>query len=69
MAVSQFPLPGMPKGLPSLKFQLNRRDKEPNVGVTQGGSNKSKAAQVAGNDGTATQDRDLFKPGKGGWGF
>lgn len=62
-------LPGMPKGLPKLKFQLNRRDKDTNVGVTQGGSSKSKAAAVAGNDGTASTERDLFKPGKGGWGY
>jgi hypothetical protein len=62
-------LPGMPKGLPKLKFQLSRYDKQPNVGVTQGGSSRSKAAQVAGNDGTANPQRDLFKPGNGGWGF
>jgi hypothetical protein len=59
----------MPKGLASLKLQLDRRDKEPNVGLTQGGSAKGSAAQVAANDGTHNEQRDLFKPGPGGWGF
>jgi hypothetical protein len=69
MANDQYPLPGTPKGLPSLKFQLGKRDRQPSIGVTQGGSSKSTAAAVAGNDGSASKERDLFKPGKGGWGF
>lgn len=69
MSMAQYPLPGMPKGLASLKFQLGKREKQPNVGVTQGGSAKGPGAQVAANDGTNQEKRDLFKPGKGGWGF
>lgn len=69
MNVAQYPLPGMPKGLASLKFQLDKREKQPSVGVTQGGSAKGPGARVAATDGASNEKRDLFKPGKGGWGF
>jgi hypothetical protein len=69
MALPLPPVRGMPQAVPKLGFQLTKRDKEPNVGLTQGGSARTRAARVAANDGTNAEQRDLFKPGKGGWGF